>query len=282
MTRLHELSLRWVNAVDVALWDLAGKIAGQPIYQLLGPYRHKVLACATSAYYPEVRPYAEEATECRRRGFRAYMMHGGGRSPRGMIRLCEEVRKAVGDDMQLMLDTGSDPASLPDALEIGRALEALRYRWYGDPMAWWQVENLAELARRLNIPIAVHDIAEPRLFPHLAYIKGNAGIIIRDDAARDGITGVKKLAVQCEAHGLNLEFHHANNSIGNLANLHIILSLPNCEYHEHIVPEKWHQFGLAGDIQVDAEGYVHAPTGPGLGFEIDWDLLRSLKPRVIR
>lgn len=56
----------------------------------------------------------------------------------------------------------------------------------------------------------------------------------------------------------------------------------NADFYEHVVPEEWHQFGLVEDLKVDAEGFVHAPEKPGLDFEVDWRLIRSLKPLVIR
>jgi L-alanine-DL-glutamate epimerase-like enolase superfamily enzyme len=198
-----------------------------------------------------------------------------------MIALCEAVRTAVGGEMKLMLDTGLDPCSLQDALKIGRALEQLDFHWYEDPLQWSDIENYVELTHRLDVPIAVQDFVEPRQCPLHVYITRRAGRIIRSDAPKDGITGLKKLASVCEAHGLNLELHHGGNSLANAANLHIILSSPNCEFFEHIVPEEWHQFGLMEDLSVDGEGYVHAPDKPGLGFEIDWKLIRSLKPRIL-
>ncbi|MDB5873389.1 MAG: Mandelate racemase/muconate lactonizing enzyme-like protein [Ramlibacter sp.] len=281
MARYNELSWRWLNAIDVALWDIAGKAAGLPVYQLLGGYRDKILAYASGADYDDAGAYIEEALKYKSQGLRAYKIHGGSRGPLAMIALCEKVRNAVGSDMDLMLDTGTDPCTLAAALEIGRALERLRFRWYEEPMPWWQIDNYAELSSRLDIPVALHDSAEPRVFPLLTYIKAKAGSIIRSDAPRDGITGLKKLASICEAHGLNIEIHHGGNSLGNVANLHVIMAIPNTHFYEHVVPEAWHQFGLKVDIKVDREGYVHAPDKPGLGYEIDWEKLRSLDAQVV-
>lgn len=276
-----ELSAHWTNAIDIALWDIAGKIAGMPVYQLLGGFRDKVPAYASSPDYPQVGSYVEEAVKYKELGFTGYKIHGGKRGVADMIALCEAVRNAVGRDMKLMLDTGLDPCSLQDALKIGRALEQLDFHWYEDPLLWSNIENYVELTRRLDIPIAVQDFVEPRQLPLLTYITRKAGRIIRSDAPKDGITGLKKLASVCEAHGVNLELHHGGNSLANTANLHVILSTPNAEFFEHIVPEAWHQFGLLEDIRVDREGQVHAPNKPGLGFEIDWNLIRSLEPRVV-
>jgi L-alanine-DL-glutamate epimerase-like enolase superfamily enzyme len=279
--RMNDISSRWINAVDIALWDLAGKAAGMPVHQMLGSFRDKVLAYASSPDYPDVPTYMEEARKYKALGYKGYKIHGGSRTPAEMIGLCEAVRKAVGDEMKLMLDTGPDPCTLQVALQIGHALEQLKFHWYEEPMLWSNVENFAELTRRLEIPIALHDLVEPRQFPLLTYIMHKAGSIIRSDAVKDGITGLKKLAGVCEAHGLNLELHHGGNSLGNVANLHVIMSIPNTEFFEQIVPEEWHQFGLVEDIRVDREGYVHAPQKPGLGFEIDWKLIRSLEPRIV-
>lgn len=280
--RRRDLSVRWVNVIDVAMWDLAGKAAGLPIYKMLGACRHKVLAYASSPFYSEVGEYMEEALKYKGRGFKAYKIHPGGRRPAEVVRLCQQVRKAVGDDMHLLLDSGTDPWDFREALEVGLALDDLKFHWYEDPLSFAELDNLAELARKLKTPLAVHDFADPRQFPMVNYILKGAGKFIRTDSIKDGITGMKKLAAVCEAHGVKLEPHHGSNSLGNAANLQVIFSIDNCDFFEHIVPEEWHQFGLVEDITVDSEGYVHASEKPGLGFEVDWGLIRSLKPRVIK
>jgi L-alanine-DL-glutamate epimerase-like enolase superfamily enzyme len=83
-----------------------------------------------------------------------------------------------------------------------------------------------------------------------------------------------KAAHLAEAYHLNFEVHHGGNSLNNVANLHAILAMPNTELFEILLPSASQKYGLLQDIEVDAQGFVHAPTGPGLGAQIDFDLVR--------
>jgi L-alanine-DL-glutamate epimerase-like enolase superfamily enzyme len=80
---------------------------------------------------------------------------------------------------------------------------------------------------------------------------------------------------------MNLEIHHGGNSLNNIANLHVIMAIRNTEFFEMLLPDAMQKYGLARDIEIDPEGYVHAPTGPGLGAEIDFDLIEKQKVGVL-
>ncbi|MDP3063225.1 MAG: enolase C-terminal domain-like protein [Chloroflexota bacterium] len=262
-------------AADVALWDLVGKTLGAPIYQLLGGFRDKVLAYASSPYHGDAQAYVEEALQYKERGFKAYKIHPGKRPAREAIELCRKVREAVGPEMSLMLDWGSGPGEYSQALQVGRALEGLEFCWFEDPVPFWELENLVDLAKRIDVPIALHDYIQPLLNPLVNYLTRGAGKILRSDSVKHGITGLRKVAALCEEHGLRLEPHHGGNSLMNVANLHILWSISNAQFFEHIIPPEWHQFGLKRDIEVDRDGCVSAPDAPGLGFEVDWEIVEG-------
>jgi L-alanine-DL-glutamate epimerase-like enolase superfamily enzyme len=76
---------------------------------------------------------------------------------------------------------------------------------------------------------------------------------------------------------MNYEVHHGGNSLNNVANLHLIMAIPNCEYFEVLLPDAVQKHGLVNDIEVDENGMVHAPTEPGLGYEIDFELIEHNK-----
>jgi L-alanine-DL-glutamate epimerase-like enolase superfamily enzyme len=80
---------------------------------------------------------------------------------------------------------------------------------------------------------------------------------------------------------MNLEVHHGGNSLNNVANLHVIMAIRNTELFEVLLPDAMQKYGLAQEIEVDREGYVHAPTGPGLGAAIDFDLIERKKVGVL-
>ena len=101
---------------------------------------------------------------------------------------------------------------------------------------------------------------------------------------KGGITGMMKIAHLAEAYGMTCEVHDAYNAMGNVASLHMIMAIPNCDWFEVLtfnaagVHDLEHlSYGLATPIEIDADGFVHAPTRPGLGFDVDWELIDSAK-----
>jgi len=121
----RSVSTNAIGAVDVALWDVAGKVAGLPIHRLLGTCRDRVPAYASSGWLPTPEAYGEEAQHFQSLGWTAYKIHPHG-TPRDDIKICQAVRKAVGDDLVLMLDSMWS-YGYADALRVGRAIEALDY-----------------------------------------------------------------------------------------------------------------------------------------------------------
>ena len=96
-----------------------------------------------------------------------------------------------------------------------------------------------------------------------------------DVAVKGGLTSCLKTAHTAESFRMNYEVHHGGNSLNNVANLHLILAISNCEYFEVLLPDEAQKHGLVNDITVDADGLVHAFDGPGLGAEIDFDLIEA-------
>jgi L-alanine-DL-glutamate epimerase-like enolase superfamily enzyme len=103
-----------------------------------------------------------------------------------------------------------------------------------------------------------------------------------DVALKGGITPMLKIAHLAEAFRMKCEIHHGGNSLNNVANLHLTMAVPNCEYFEVLQPDAAQKYGLIQDIAVDRAGFVHAPTAPGLGYEIDWDLVKRKKVAELR
>jgi L-alanine-DL-glutamate epimerase-like enolase superfamily enzyme len=83
------------------------------------------------------------------------------------------------------------------------------------------------------------------------------------------------LCALAEGFGLNCEIGTAANSLLNAANLHVIFSVTNCDYFEYWMPQAAHQFGLVEDIKLNERGVIEAPTLPGLGYELDWEWIKS-------
>ena len=102
-----------------------------------------------------------------------------------------------------------------------------------------------------------------------------------DVAVKGGITALLKIAHLAEAFHMNLEVHHGGNSLNNVANLHVILAIPNTEYFEILLPDATQKYGLVEDITAARDGTVRPPDGPGLGAKIDFGLIERKKTNVL-
>jgi L-alanine-DL-glutamate epimerase-like enolase superfamily enzyme len=117
---------------------------------------------------------------------------------------------------------------------------------------------------------------------YVPWILNRATDYLRGDVAvKGGITALVKTAHLAEAFGMNFEVHHGGNSLNNVANLHVIMAIRNCEYFEVLLPAGAQKYGLVQDIEVDRGGLVHAPDAPGLGYEIDLGLIERNKVAVL-
>ena len=145
------VSYRTIGAVDTALWDLAGKIAGLPVHALMGTYRKSILGYASSQVLPDIAAYVDQAQTFKANGWKAYKIHPP-RDPDTDIKVCTAVRKAVGDDFRVMLDS-TWSYTYTDALRVGRAIEEMGYYWYEDPLADEDIYNYVKLREKLDIPI---------------------------------------------------------------------------------------------------------------------------------
>jgi L-alanine-DL-glutamate epimerase-like enolase superfamily enzyme len=272
--------LRAIGAVDTALWDLAGKVAGLPVHALLGSYRTSIAAYASSAVLDDPEAYADEALGFMEAGWRAYKIHPFG-EPERDIEICEAVRDAVGDDYTLMLDS-TWHYRYEDALTVGRAIEEMGFHWYEDPLADDDLFGCMRLRQKLDIPLMATEYSPGGFTSYAPWILNQATDYLRGDVAvKGGLTALIKGAHLAEAFGMNFEVHHGGNSLNNVAQLHVIMAIRNTEFFEVLLPAGAQKYGLIEDIEVDEAGLVHAPTAPGLGYAIDFDLIEAKTVAVL-
>lgn len=273
-------TLRAIGAVDVALWDLCGMAAGLPVSKLIGQARTSCPAYASSAVLDGPALYAEEAVRFRDDGWAAYKIHPP-TVPETDIAVCEAVRAAVGDDYRLMLDA-TWCYDYPQALRVGRAIEALGFYWYEDPLDEEDMLNYVKLKQRLDIPLMATEYSPGGLYSYPQWLIHQATDYLRGDVAvKAGITGILKGAHLAEAFKMNFEIHHGGNSLNNVANLHVTMAIRNCEYFEVLLPAGAQKYGLVEDIEPDRDGLVHAIDRPGLGAQIDFDLIERKRVAVL-
>jgi L-alanine-DL-glutamate epimerase-like enolase superfamily enzyme len=265
-----------IGTVDVALWDLYGKVVGAPLYKLMGAYRDKVPTYASGMTEPSPEAFAEDAVKYKERGYQGYKVHALG-EPEFDVASCRAIREAVGDDYCLMIDVAGG-YNQTEALRVGRALEELNFHWYEEPLRDMDIHGYKMLADKLDIPIAGVEVIPGGMYTRTEYIVDRAVDIVRSDASFCyGVGHLKKTAALCEAFGLNLEVHTNANSHIDAAHLHVIATLKNTDFFEQLVPEKFFHFEACEPIHIDSEGFAHVPQGPGLGVEIDWEFIEAHK-----
>ena len=274
-------TLRAIGAVDVALWDIAGKVAGLPIHRLIGSFRETAPAYASSARLASKEAYAEQAQAFKSAGWTAYKIHPPAEW-RVDIEVCRAVRAAVGDDFTVMLDS-TWSYRYEEALRVGRAIEALGFYWYEDPLAEDDIYGSAKLRRKLDIPLMATEYTPGGFQSYAPWILREATDFLRGDVAvKGGITSLIKTAHLAEAFHMNYEIHHGGNSLNNVANLHVLMAISNSEFFEVLLPDGAQKYGLIDDITVDENGLVHAPTEPGLGAKIDFELIERKQTALLR
>jgi L-alanine-DL-glutamate epimerase-like enolase superfamily enzyme len=278
--RKRTVSLRVIGAIDVALWDLAGKIAGLPIHRMLGSCRNTVPAYASAAWFPTPQEYAEEALHFRSLGWTTYKIHPHG-EPNADIEICKVVRQAVNDSMVLMLDSMWS-YGYEEALRVGRSIEALDYFWYEDPLEEEDVYGYVKLRNKLDIPIISTEFVPGGFYGMPVWVMERSTDMLRGDVAvTGGITPLIRAAHLADAFRMKFEIHHGGNSLNNVANLHVTMAIDNCDYYEVFPANGANKYGLVEDIEVDDQGLVHAPEKPGLGYDIDWELVKRDRIQVV-
>ena len=261
-----------IGAIDVCLWDINGKVAGQPVHRLLGTCKESVPVYSSTAFHQSKEEYAEEAVRFKDEGWTAHKIHPHN-DPAADVEICRAVREAVGPDMKLMLDSMWS-YGYEDAVRVGRAIEELDFYWYEDPLAAEDLYGYVKLHQKLDIPIMSTEHAPGRYYGMAQWIVQYATDILRGDVAvTGGITPTVRLCHLAEGFKMKCEVHHGGNSLNNVANLHITMAVPNCEFFEFFPCTGANVYGLVEDINMDG-GVVQAPTKAGLGYEIDWNLAR--------
>jgi len=271
--RIHELPLPLLGIMDVALWDLAARAAGLPLWQLLGGARHAIPAYASTTTFASVEEYLDVADQCLELGYPALKLHAWGDAGRD-ARLCEALREHVGDDVPLMYD-GSAGFDLPDAIHVGRAMSANGYLWYEEPMREFSVHAYRQLAGAVDVPLLVAETSDGAHMNTADFIvAGTATFGVRTDTVlKGGITGSMRIAHLADAFRLRTEVHGSD-----APNRHLCMAIPNTTYYESLVTST----SVVRERHVDADGLVHAPAGPGIGLPADLEYPAALEPFVER
>jgi L-alanine-DL-glutamate epimerase-like enolase superfamily enzyme len=278
--RQRNMGLRTVGACDTALWDIAAKAAGMPLYRFLGGGRSAIGAYASSQILESPAAYAEEAARFRAEGWKAYKIHPP-QTPAEDVRVCAAVREAVGDGFTLMLDS-TWSYRYPDALRVGRAVERLGFLWYEDPLNEEDIYGYVKLRQKLDIPIMATEYPGGDIGTYAVWLIERATDYLRGDIPlKGGLTTMLKTAHLAEAFHMNYEVHHGGNSLNNMAQLHFACAISNTTFFEVLLPHGAHKYGLVNDITIGSDGLARCPQAPGIGAEIDFELIKRKRIAVL-
>jgi L-alanine-DL-glutamate epimerase-like enolase superfamily enzyme len=274
--------------LDIALWDIAGKLYGAQVYQLLGGWKTSLPAYA-STYHGDHQPgglnspaaFADFAVQCKEMGYPAFKIHGWGDAPiEQEVANVLAVRKAVGPAMDLMIDPACEYDTFAATLKVGRACDEADFFWYEDPMEDGGISAFAHAKLRglIRTPLLQGEHVRT-LEPHVDLIVAGGTDYVRVDADYDGgLTGALKIAHAAEGFGLDCEIHAPGP-----AHRHLMAAIRNTNYYElgllhpRMEPTRAPVYLDYDDRidSIDARGHVPVPQGPGLGVTIDWDFVKS-------
>ena len=270
-----------ISAVDIALWDIAGKVYDKPVHQLLGgAFRDKVQCYATGFYrisgHGEAKRLGEEAVAHYEAGFRAMKVKLG-YGVRDDMAVMKEVRRALGTrDVQLMVDTNHG-YGVAEALQLGRDLEQYDLRWYEEPVAPEDYAGYRELRDRLSMPIAGGE-NEHTVFGFRELIGQRCVDVAQPDLGSvGGISACRHVVALAHAHGVQVNPHVWGSAIAQAASLQMIAAVPVA--HHNVFPQQpifeydrsSHPFRqqLVRQPLEQRDGWLDIPTRPGLGVEVD-------------
>ena len=263
-----------ISALDVALWDLAGKLAGAPVARMLGGRRDTIKAYASSSHHDSVDAYLADLQAALALGFTAYKVHPFYDAERDIV-LATALRDAAGPSVRLMLDAAKryTPA---EALLVGEALQRLDYHWYEEPLPQQDWAAYRTLRGALSIPVIGGET-----LPGLHAAVANAldarayGAVLCDVYWKGGITGFLKTIAVCRQFDVPVASHHGASALMNLANLHVLCGATDVDMIEVLVPQEPYHYGLTDYLRVGPDGMVRLPDAPGLGAVPDWGYIEA-------
>ena len=274
--------------VDIALWDLAGKVAGMPVSKMLGGYKARLPVYAATVdgaekgFLSQINEFADWAEQVRDYGVKGFKIHPyPWPDIESHVQVVRAVGERVGRSMDLMMDPYCHYRTLADAVKVGKACDEMGYFWYEDPYSDGGVTPFShkKLREIIRTPLLIGEKVMT-LQERMAMVLAKATDFVRGDAPIDGITGTLKLAYAAESVGVDIELHGQGP-----AHRHLMSAIRNTNYYEiawthpevpcYDPPVYLCGYSDAFPACVGQDGCVPVPEGPGLGVRYDWDYIEK-------
>jgi L-alanine-DL-glutamate epimerase-like enolase superfamily enzyme len=272
--------LEAISGVDIALWDLAGKAADQPIWRLLaGAGRSEVPVYASSVYIADREAMVALATEQLASGFTDVKVKIGRSVAKGGVRedlaALEAIREAVGTGAGLVVDANGayDAAT---AIKLGRAMEALEIGWFEEPLPPDDLAGYERVHAMTSTPLARGE-TDFGMWTMREVIERRLVDVVQPDLGRcGGITGARHVWTLTYLANLAFAPHTGfSGGISQLAALHVAAAAPSLAKLEYMVIDNPAREIFVGGYPRPKAGFLEAPDGPGLGLELDHQLIED-------
>lgn len=276
--------------VEVAVWDALGKYANLPIYKMLGGAQDKVLAYASTGELKRAEERIEDAERFISEGFKMMKIRAHRDNVEDDLKEIREIFKAVGGKIKIAVDANQGwffngnkvvtKWDLKKALYVCQELEELGVEWLEEPLYMYDFEGLGELRKRVNINIAGGE-TNSQVHEYRDFLKHNCFDIYQmDTVLSGGILQSRKVAAMVEAENKIFTPHTWTNGMGLAAALHVAGSVTNCPFIEYCYdPPRWdytiRDMMFTEPLKVEKDGYIRVPNKPGLGIELDHELLKK-------
>jgi galactonate dehydratase len=266
-----------IAGVDIALWDIMGKVAGLPVHRLLGGAgRRQILAYASSINWGDDARAEAETRDCLARGFRAIKVKIG-QTPRAAIARAELIRKIAGPEIRLSVDANW-AFDLDEATQVGEALAALDYWWFEEPIVPEDIDGYRRLRERTKVRLAAGESDFVATQARDLIATRSVGVIQPDVARAGGITETRRIADLADAFHVAYAPHVGwSGAICAAASVQLAAAQPNFLVYECMIFANPLREDLltrrVGSFQDLVDGHAAVPEGPGLGVEIDRDAL---------
>jgi D-galactarolactone cycloisomerase len=262
-----------LSGIDIAVWDILGKVREEPLYQLLGGQcRDRVPVYATALYPEEPSRVAERARAFAEQGFHGVKIKVGFDLEQD-IRIVRAVRQELGQDFVIMTDANQG-YTVDVALEAARAFSDSGVFWLEEPLFAEDVAGHALLRERTGVPIAIGENLHMS-YAFESFLKRGAADFLQPDVARaGGVTEINKIAALAEDHRVPISFHTWGDAVSLAASTHLSAATKQC-----IVMELDYTYNplraelLREPLRVE-KGFLVPPDKPGLGIELDEDALK--------
>ena len=268
--------------IEIALWDILGKVAGLPLYKLLGNVRDSIPAYASTGQNRTPAQRADDARRLRDEGYRAIKLRIHGETMAEDLAQVAAVRAAVGDRMAIMVDanqTDVHDAPFPGAhwtyhraIDTARALAEYGVAWLEEPLPRHAYDDLRRLRTASPVPISGGEVNQGFVELQRLVLDGCYDILQPDVTLCEGLSRVRALAAMAHASSVLVVPHSWGDPLGTVANLHLAAAIPNTSYFEFphdppAFPASAYQQTLKDPLVVDG-GTVQLPQSPGLGVEL--------------